>query len=69
MNRVVQSAIKLTQDKLKVRFSVYVVWLSVLNLNNLEVHKIQKSTEKILYTSVNFINPGLMLTGFHVIRQ
>jgi len=59
-----------------VRFSVYVVWPSVLSLNNLKVLKIHKTnsdcekhlyTRKI-YTSVNFHNPWLALTGCQTTR-
>jgi len=50
-----------------VRFSVYVVWPSVLSLNNIEVFKIHKTkaVKNISknYTSVNFYNPGLVLTA------
>jgi len=55
-----------------VRFSVYVVWPSVLSLNNLKVLKINKRKQwetfiykKNLYWLYNdFYSPGLALTGF-----
>ena len=52
-------------------FSVYVVWPSVLSLNNLKILKIHKTKAvkktfvyKKIYISVNFYNPGLALAGF-----
>ena len=43
------------------RFSVYVFWLSVLSLNNLQVLKAQKSSEKHLYTRKNYTSVDLLI--------
>ena len=51
------------------KFSVYVVWPSVLSLNNLKVLKIHKTkavtniTQEKFYISVNFYNLEIALAG------